>query len=371
MDRGNSADIPANDLDWQDRSEFWRTYSPPGKYPGQRKKYRHREPLILCGHGLKIRVDHDTLLIRNGVTHYPQTAEEFRFYPGDPNIPDRIIILDGSGGITLDALNWMAEQEINFIQLDYRGRVSFICGNSGQAPKTEILRWQLEIQGTKIAREIQRQLVEQKLLASIVTLEAIFPNFQSTEIAINQIQREIGKIRKLPNSAAYRTILGLEGLAAAAYFKAWHAAPLKWANLKKRPIPPSWQEIGSRNMNWKKDGANARHPVNAMLNYGYAVLNSQIAIEVAAAGFDLSIGIAHSGRRNSKALVYDFMEPMRPLVDRKILEFALAHTFAPGDLTINKWGGCRLNPQMAKVVASRITDIGEDRFVKAFLKVLS
>jgi len=103
-------------------------------------------------------------------------------------------------------------------------------------------------------------------------------------------------------------------------------------------------------MNWKKDGANARHPVNAMLNYGYAVLISQIAIELAAAGFDLSIGIAHSGRRNPKALVYDFMEPLRPVVDRQVLQFALAQTFTPGDFTINNWGGCRLNPQMARAV---------------------
>jgi len=350
----------SDDLEWRDRSEFWRTYTPPGKYPGHRKKYRYREPLILCGHGLKIRVDHDTLLIRNGFTHYPQTVEEFRFFPGDPNIPGRIIILDGSGGITLDALNWMAEQEINFVQLDYRGRVNFICGNSGQAPKPEIVRWQLAVQGTETARKTQRQLTEQKLITSIKTLSAIFPDLPSTESATRQIQRELAKIRSLPSSAAYRTILGLEGLAAAAYFKAWHQTPLKWTNLSRRPIPPSWKEIGSRNMNWQKHGANARHPVNAMLNYGYAVLISQIAIELAAKGFDLSIGIAHSGRRNPKALVYDFMEPLRPVVDCKILEFALAHTFTPGDFTINRLGGCRLNPQLAKVVAQQIARVRAD-----------
>ena len=356
-----------DDLEWAERSELWRTYTPPGKYPGHRKKYRHREPLILCGHGLKFRIDHGTLLIRNGFTHYPQAVEEFRFFPGDPNIPDRIIILDGSGGITFDALNWMAEQEINFVQLDYRGQVNFICGNSGQAPKSDIVRWQLAVQGTETARKIQRQLIEQKLLASIETLAAIFPNFPSTEIAVKQIRREIDKVRKLPRSAAYRTILGLEGLAAAAYFKAWHQTPLEWTNLSRRPIPPSWKEIGSRNMNWKKDGANARHPVNAMLNYGYAVLISQIAIELASKGFELSIGIAHSGRRNPKALVYDFMEPLRPVVDRQILQFALAHTFTPGDFTINRLGGCRLNPQMAKAVVAQISDLEARTMVKQFI----
>src|ERR1700691_2683275 len=122
-----------DDNNWSNRSEFWRTYSPPGRYPGHRKKYRHREPLILCGHGLKFRVDHDTLLIRNGFTHYPQKAEEIRFFPGDPNLPDRIIILDGSGGVSLDALGWMAEQKIEFVRLDWRGNPSSIGGKSGYA----------------------------------------------------------------------------------------------------------------------------------------------------------------------------------------------------------------------------------------------
>jgi len=346
----------SDDNDWSQRSEFWRTYSPAGRYPGHRKKYRHREPLILCGHGLKFRVDHDTLLIRSGFTHYPQNADEIRFFPGDPNIPDRIIVLDGSGGITFDALNWMAEQEINFAQLDYRGRVNFICGNSGQSPKPAIVRWQLAIQGTETARKIQCQLVEQKLFASIETLQTIFPEFPTTEIAIKQIRREIDKVRKLPRSAAYRTILGLEGLAAAAYFKAWHQMPLKWTNLSRRPIPATWKEIGSRNMNWQKHGANARHPVNAMLNYGYAVLISQVAIDLAANGFDLSIGIAHSGRRNPRALVYDFMEPQRPIVDRQILQFALGHKFEPGDFVINKAGACRINPQLAKAVTKLVAE---------------
>lgn len=324
------------DVTWSDRSEYWRTFEPGGR--NLRRKYRHREPLVLCGHGVKIQVDHDTLLIRNGFTHYPRRAEQFRFFPGDPNLPDRIIILDASGGITFDAMAWMSDQKVTLVQLNWRGEVNF-SGNSGQAPKPEIVRWQLAIQGTDAARKIQRRLIERKLKASIETLTAIFPGMPTTHAAIRQIRRELVKIQSLPHSAAYRTTLGLEGLAAAAYFKAWHQAPLKWKNLSRRPIPASWKEIGSRNMNWQKHGANARHPLNAMLNYGYAGLIGRIAIELAARGFDLSIGIAHSGRRNPKALVYDVMEPLRPVMDRAILKFVLSHTFEPGDFTINRLGG--------------------------------
>ena len=62
------------------------------------------------------------------------------------------------------------------------------------------------------------------------------------------------------------------------------------------------------------------------------------------------------------------MEVLRPVVDRKILEFALAHTFTPGDFTINNKGGCRLNPQMAKVVAGQIVALEAGLVVHGLLR---
>jgi CRISPR-associated protein Cas1 len=44
------------------------------------------------------------------------------------------------------------------------------------------------------------------------------------------------------------------------------------------------------------------------------------------------------------------MEPRRPIVDRKVLEFVQEHTFHPADFTIRSDGVCRLNPEMARRV---------------------
>ena len=90
--------------------------------------------------------------------------------------------------------------------------------------------------------------------------------------------------------------------------------------------------------------------MNSMLNYGDGILKSQIRSEVVAAGLDPSIGFAHGNSKNRMPLVYDLMEPLRPIVDRNILEFAQSNTFTPGDFTINRFGGCRLNPQLAKQI---------------------
>jgi CRISPR-associated endonuclease Cas1 len=108
-------------------------------------------------------------------------------------------------------------------------------------------------------------------------------------------------------------------------------------------------------MTWRKRARSARHPVNAMLNYGYGILANKVRSQIVAAGFDPAIGILHGNAGNSIPLVYDLMEPFRPVIDRAVLEFALSHAFSPGDFTINKWGGCRLNPQMAKVIVEKVS----------------
>lgn len=55
--------------------------------------------------------------------------------------------------------------------------------------------------------------------------------------------------------------------------------------------------------------------VNAMLNYGYAILRSMCARAVVAAGLHPSIGVHHANRGNPFALADDLIEPFRPLAD--------------------------------------------------------
>ncbi len=58
--------------------------------------------------------------------------------------------------------------------------------------------------------------------------------------------------------------------------------------------------------------------LNALLNYGYAVLRAATARAVMAAGLHPSFGLMHSNRGNAMVLVDDLMEPFRPIVDREV-----------------------------------------------------
>lgn len=58
----------------------------------------------------------------------------------------------------------------------------------------------------------------------------------------------------------------------------------------------------------------------------------------------------HEKRYGSSAFIFDLMEPQRPMIDQKVLEFVKSHVFDPADFVIRSDGVCRLNPEMARCV---------------------
>jgi len=86
-------------------------------------------------------------------------------------------------------------------------------------------------------------------------------------------------------------------------------------------------------------------------NYGYAVLESQVRIAIAEVGLDPTLGYLHVCQPGRQALVYDLMEPYRPVVDQVLLAFVQSQTFTPRDFVIDAKGVCRLHPELARMVA--------------------
>ena len=88
-----------------------------------------------------------------------------------------------------------------------------------------------------------------------------------------------------------------------------------------------------------------------MLNYAYAVLESQVRISIVSQGLDPTIAYLHTSRRDRVALVYDLMELLRSQADRLVLDFVCSHTLSPSDFVLSCNGVCRLHPQLARQVA--------------------
>lgn len=71
---------------------------------------------------------------------------------------------------------------------------------------------------------------------------------------------------------------------------------------------------------FKREKQGAEDFTNAALNFGYAVLRSLVARELAVASLTPMLGIGHNSRENSFNLADDLMEPYRHLVERVVFE---------------------------------------------------
>ena len=91
--------------------------------------------------------------------------------------------------------------------------------------------------------------------------------------------------------------------------------------------------------------------LNALLNYGYAVMRAATARSLVAAGLVTAIGLHHINNRNSFCLADDMMEPLRPLVDDRARTL-----FQDGCTTLNQEAKAGLLSLLGEVVV-----LGEDR----------
>ena len=72
--------------------------------------------------------------------------------------------------------------------------------------------------------------------------------------------------------------------------------------------------------------------LNAMLNYGYAVMRACVARALVGTGLHPALSVHHDNQYNAFGLVDDAMEPLRPLVDRHVLAVS-AEVGVPESLT--------------------------------------
>lgn len=349
--------LPRSDpFDWAERSDFWQgiTSALPQK---RKRRERTSKPLILCGHGVSLRVENGTLVIRDGFTHYPQTQAKFRYFRGDLETPSRILLLDGSGTLSFDVLSWLAEQGVALARIKWSGEVATVASGTGFACDREKVRWQQYTRADEISRlRFSTDLISRKLTNSVGTLQSQFAISSRVKNAVAKMNASLERIQtgEIVNVTALRAI---EGECAAAYFAAWQDLRIDWIGTDKRPVSDAWKGFSSRSSlanGIKPKNYNASHPVNAALNYAYTVRLAQLQIQAIADGYDPTIGVMHHAQRDKPAYIFDLIEPERPKVDALVLRFLRSRKFAAADFVVRADGGCRLSPQLARTVASLV-----------------
>lgn len=345
-----------DDTEWAERNSYWQSEA-IAKLPKRKLRQRNPAPLILNGHGASMRIENGALVIRDGFTHYPQEQAKFRYFPRDLELPTRILLLDGSGTLSFEVLSWLSEQGVALARVKASGEIAMVASGTGYAADREKVDWQQATRANQARRlAFAADLISRKIASTVPTLEVHIPRSKSRDMALEKANAGIERL----NREAFtdiNAIFAIEGECASAYFRSWHGLPVSWKGVARRPVPQEWHAYNwrsSRATGVKPENRNASHPVNAMLNYAYAVKLAQLQIQAIADGYDPTIGIMHNSNRGSPAWVLDMIELDRAAVDAVILQFVRDQTFAAADFIVRKDGVCRLSPQLARAVASLI-----------------
>jgi CRISP-associated protein Cas1 len=73
---------------------------------------------------------------------------------------------------------------------------------------------------------------------------------------------------------------------------------------------------------------NAAHPINAMLNYAYAVALGNVTRVVVGLGLDPMFGFLHSPKPGRLSLSYDVLELVRSRIDTEVFTWSAKRVFA-------------------------------------------
>jgi len=228
---------------------------------------------------------------------------------------DSIIVEGHSGMITFEAINWLMHHNTPVFVLDYDGSLISVI-MPPQPIRGDLRRAQVEAHlHPKKRVAIARSFIEAKLERSGQILDWIRENYD--------IETEMRRFRK------EAITLGQAGTVDEIRTVEAHAAEFYWQAFQK--IVPSKLEFKSRSTRARNRQFNASDPVNALLNYGYAFLQSCVRRAVNMTGLDASLGFLHEDKPATTPLVYDFQEPYRWLVDYSVLRMVLSRTFSWDD----------------------------------------
>jgi CRISP-associated protein Cas1 len=159
--------------------------------------------------------------------------------------------------------------------------------------------------------------------------------------------------RSADSATTLTALLGIEGDAAATYFRAF-------AGLIKQPADK--QDQSGELAPFRFDARNRRpptDPVNAMLSLASAMLARHLTITLTSVGLDPYRGFYHAPRYGRPALALDIMEPFRSIIaDSVVLSAINTGEVGPNDFVV-------------AVTGTALTQSGRRRFVEAFERRLS
>jgi CRISPR-associated protein Cas1 len=296
-------------------------------------------PLLIAGFGTNISVDKRRLVIQNKLDN-----QRYEYYPHQIK-HDSVIVEGHTGSISFEAMRWLVKHNIPIAMLNWNGNLLSVT-----LPK-ETLSSKLRLKQYEIYQNEQRRygiaypIVKEKVKQSINLLNELSKYYK--EIDVNTISSESNKesMFKLKTTYDYRNLMMYEG----------RIADIYWVTLSKvfTTLSPEFN-FKSRRGKTSSWNTNASDEVNALLNYGYAVLESEVRKDLNSIGLDPSISFLHELSNSRASLVYDIQELYRWLVDLSVIQLLEEKKLKKADFIVTENYNIRLRENTAKALIEKI-----------------
>ena len=294
---------------------------------------------VVDGYGAHVRVYRRQLIVRDGIGRY---RRERAFTKALADIK-RLVILGHEGLITLEALRWLNDAGIAFLQIDRDGEV--IASSAKMGLNDPRLRRALALAPANPAGlDIARYILSEKLKGQ----EKVLAGRQFPDNARGIVAAAVDNAT---TAATMSELLLAESAGATAYWSAWRDMPLRFAKQDEKRIPEHWRTFVQRGSPITGSPRLAANPANALLNYLYALLEAETRIACLACGLDPGLGIFHADQRARDSLVLDLMEAVRPQVDSYLLDLLERRTFTAKDFVETRKGVCRVLAPVTHILA--------------------
>jgi CRISPR-associated endonuclease Cas1 len=293
--------------------------------------------LVADGYGTSLRVLYGRLHIEDGIGPHRRSLVVDRAGSG----LERLVLLGKTGSLTLEALAWLRAIGAALVHLGPDGALlahSVPFGYDGHP----IRRAQALAATTGLDVSLACYLIAEKLDGQRANL---------VRRRVNDLRAFDGLREALKRAATIEEVRICEAQAAAIYWKAWGAVPLRWRGRDLARMPAHWARYDSRASVLTGAPRAATNPVNALLNYLYALLESESRLALLAVGLDPTLGVLHADQRNRDSFALDAMEPIRPAVDAFVLDLLEERILTSRDFAELPNGICRVRAPLTHELA--------------------
>lgn len=290
-------------------------------------------PLELSGHGIKIGVDNAKLIVQEGRSSVDSAPLSYTFRPKMIDF-DNVVVNGHSGHITFDAMRWLVKQNVQLTLLNWDGKLlTTILPPEAKQTKLKFAQYRAYESDERIS--LARKFIEAKVKGQETVLAWLREKYP-------EINDDFDVISKLTEANTVERIMYVEAMLADHY----------WKQLSK--IFDKKLEFMGRNYGKTARPLGAVDQINALFNYGYALLESQCLKAINTIGLDTHVGFLHEVQNGKSPLVYDLQEPFRWIIDVAILTALEKKVFNKKDFIRTENYNIRLRPSGSKKLVKEI-----------------